>query len=102
VLLDDDFNSIVQAVRMGRGIFDNLRKAMGYLLAIHIPIAGLSLLPVVLGTPMVLFPAHIVFLELIIDPACSIVFEPSHSRQMSCGGLLGWCMSDFSAGVWWG
>lgn len=75
VLLDDDFGSIVRAVRIGRGIFDNLRKAIAYLLAVHIPIAGLSLLPVILGTPLTLFPAHIVFLELIIDPACSIVFE---------------------------
>jgi Ca2+-transporting ATPase len=75
VLLDDDFGSIVRAIRMGRGIFDNLRKAMAYLLAVHIPIAGLSLLPVLFGTPLTLLPAHIVFLELIIDPACSIVFE---------------------------
>jgi Ca2+-transporting ATPase len=75
VLLDDDFSSIVQAVKMGRRIFDNLKKAMSYILAIHIPIAGVSLLPVLFGWPMVLLPVHIVFLELIIDPACSIVFE---------------------------
>lgn len=75
VLLDDDFASIVRAVRMGRRIFDNLKKAMSYIFAIHIPIAGMSLLPVLLNWPLVLLPVHIVFLELIIDPACSIVFE---------------------------
>jgi Ca2+-transporting ATPase len=75
VLLDDDFSSIVRAVRLGRRIFDNLQKAMAYILAIHVPIAGLSLLPVLLKWPLVLFPVHIVFLELVIDPACSIAFE---------------------------
>ncbi len=75
VLLDDNFTSIVAAVRMGRRIFDNLRKAMTYIVAVHIPIAGISLVPVLLGAPLVLLPAHIVFLELVIDPACSIVFE---------------------------
>lgn len=75
VLLDDDFSSIVQAVRMGRRIFDNLKKAMSYILAIHVPIAGMSLLPVFFKWPLVLLPVHIVFLELIIDPACSVVFE---------------------------
>jgi Ca2+-transporting ATPase len=75
VLLDDDFSSIVRAVRMGRRIFDNLRKAMSYVLSIHVPIAGLALLPVLFGWPLVLMPVHIVFLELIIDPASSIVFE---------------------------
>ncbi len=75
VLLDDDFSSIVSAVRMGRRIFDNIKKAMAYILAIHVPVAGMSLLPVVFNWPLVLLPVHIVFLELIIDPACSIVFE---------------------------
>ena len=75
VLLDDDFFSIVRAVRMGRRIFDNLKKAMAYIFAIHVPIAGMSLLPVVFNWPLVLLPVHIVFLELIIDPACSVVFE---------------------------
>jgi len=75
VLLDDDFSSIVKAVRLGRRIFDNLRKAMAYILAVHVPIAGLSLLPVLFGWPLVLLPIHVVFLELIIDPACSIAFE---------------------------
>jgi Ca2+-transporting ATPase len=75
VLLDDDFNSIVTAVRMGRRIYDNLKKAMMYILSVHIPIAGLSLIPVLLNWPLILFPVHIVFLELIIDPACTLVFE---------------------------
>ena len=75
VLLDDDFSSIVEAVRQGRRIYDNLRKAMAYIFAIHVPIAGLSLLPVLLEWPLVLLPVHIAFLELIIDPACSVVFE---------------------------
>ena len=75
VLTDDDFTSIVAAVRLGRRIFENLRRAMGYILAVHVPAAGLALLPVLLGWPLVLFPVHIVFLELIIDPACSLAFE---------------------------
>lgn len=75
VLLDDDFTSIVRAVRLGRRIFDNLQKAMAYIVAVHVPIAGMSLLPVLFRWPLALFPIHIVFLELIIDPACSVVFE---------------------------
>ena len=76
VLLDDDFSSIVAAVRTGRRIFDNLKKAMAYIVSVHVPIAGMSLLPVLLAwKEPALLPAHIVFLELIIDPACSIVFE---------------------------
>ncbi len=75
VLLDDNFASLVTAVRLGRRIDDNLRKAIGYILAVHVPIAGMSLLPVLFGWPMVLGPIHVVFLELIIDPVSSIVFE---------------------------
>lgn len=75
VLLDDNFTSIVAAVKGGRRIFDNLKKAIAYILAIHVPIAGISLLSVVLKWPLVLLPIHIVFLELVIDPACSVVFE---------------------------
>ncbi len=75
VLLEDDFSSIVEAVRLGRRIYDNLKKAIAYVFAIHIPIAGITLLPILFGWPLVLFPVHVVFLELIIDPACSIVFE---------------------------
>ncbi|MCE9595338.1 MAG: cation-translocating P-type ATPase [Planctomycetes bacterium] len=75
VVTDDDFTSIVGAVRLGRRIYDNLRRAMAYVVAVHVPIAGLSLLPVFFGWPLVLFPVHIVFLELLIDPACAIAFE---------------------------
>jgi P-type Ca2+ transporter type 2C len=75
VLLNDDFNSIVEAVRQGRRIYANIKKAMAYVFAIHIPIAGMTLLPILFRWPSVLLPVHIVFLELIIDPACSIVFE---------------------------
>ncbi len=75
VLLDDDFESIVAAVKLGRRIYDNLKKAMAYIFAVHVPIAGLSLIPVLLKWPLILLPVHIVFMELIIDPACSIVFE---------------------------
>jgi len=75
VLLDDDFSSIVQAIKLGRRIFDNIRKAIAYIFAIHVPIAGISLFPVLFQWPLLLLPAHIAFLQLIIDPACSIVFE---------------------------
>ncbi len=75
VLLDDNFAGLVTAVALGRRIFDNLRKSMSYILAVHVPIAGMALLPVLLGWPTVLFPLHIAFLELVIDPACSMVFE---------------------------
>ncbi|MBF0387947.1 MAG: cation-translocating P-type ATPase [Candidatus Omnitrophica bacterium] len=75
VLLNDDFAAIVSAVRLGRRIFDNLKKAVAYTFAIHVPIAGMSLLPVLFNMPIVLMPAHIAFLELIINPACSTVFE---------------------------
>ncbi len=75
VLLDDDFSSIVKAIKSGRRIFDNIKKAMAYILAIHVPIAGISLIPVLMEWPLVFFPVHVVLLELIIDPACSIAFE---------------------------
>ncbi len=75
VLLNDDFSAIVHAVKLGRRIFSNLKKAIAYILAIHVPIAGMSFLPVLFNLPIALLPAHIAFLELIIDPACSTVFE---------------------------
>ncbi len=75
VVLDDSFASIVQAVAAGRRIFANLQKSMSYIIAMHAPIAGTALLPILLGWPPLLYPMHIVFLELIIDPACSLVFE---------------------------
>jgi Ca2+-transporting ATPase len=81
VLLDDDFVSIVAAVRLGRRIYANLRRAMSYTLAVHVPIAGMALLPLLCGWPLMFGPAHIVFLELIINPTCSIVFEAEHSER---------------------
>ena len=81
VLLDDDFGSIVQTIRLGRRIYDNLVKAIEYIVAVHIPIAGLALTPLLLGLPLVLSPIHIAFLEMIIDPACSLVFEAEPEEE---------------------
>ena len=75
VLLDDQFGSIVQAIALGRRIYDNLQKAVAYIIAIHVPIAGLALLPLLLDLPLLLLPLHIAFLEMVVDPVCSIVFE---------------------------
>jgi Ca2+-transporting ATPase len=76
VLLQDDFNTIVAAIRSGRKIIDNLEKAMSYILAIHLPIVGLTLIPAFFSQiPILLMPLHIVMLELIIDPVCSLAFE---------------------------
>ena len=75
VLLDDNFSSIVHAVRLGRRIFDNLKKAIAYTLASHLPIIGLTLIPVIMKWPLILLPLHVAFLHLIIDPACSVVLE---------------------------
>ncbi len=84
VLLDDDFVTIVDAIGTGRAIHDNLKRAIAYLLAVHVPITGLALLPLLLGAPLVLLPLHVVFLELIIDPASSLVFE----REPADPGLM--------------
>ncbi len=103
VLLDDDFGSIVTTIRLGRRIYDNLRKAMGFIFAVHVPIAGLALLPLLFGLPTLLGPVHIAFLEMVIDPVCSLVFEaeqeeenvmrrpPRHPEEplFSCA-LIGW------------
>jgi Ca2+-transporting ATPase len=75
VLLDDRFASIVGGVRLGRRIFANLRKALIYICAIHVPVAGLALLPILMGLPPILFPAHVMMLEMVIDPVCALVFE---------------------------
>ncbi len=81
VLLDDDFSSIVAAIRLGRRIFDNIKKAVAFILAVHVPIAGLSMIPVFFADwPLLLLPVHIVFLELIIDPSCSLIFEAEHAE----------------------
>ncbi|MCX6279511.1 MAG: cation-translocating P-type ATPase [Bacteroidetes bacterium] len=82
VLMDDNFSSIVAANSMGRRIFDNLQKALAYIFSIHVPIAGLSLIPILLiDLPLILWPIHIVFLELIIDPACSMIFEAEKEEK---------------------
>ena len=81
VLLDDDFGSIVKAIRLGRRIYDNLRKAMGFILAVHVPIAGLALLPLLFGLPILFGPIHIAFLEMVIDPVCSLVFEAENEED---------------------
>lgn len=75
VLLNDDFKSLVAAVRLGRRIYTNIRHAMSYIVSVHIPIAGMGLLPVLFGWPLLLFPVHVLFLEFVIDPTCAFVFE---------------------------
>ena len=103
VLLDDDFISIVAAVRLGRRIYDNLRKAMGFIIAVHVPVAGLALLPLLFGLPTLFSPVHIAFLEMIIDPVCSLVFEAETEEDdimrrrprdpeepLFTGALVGW------------
>ena len=82
VLLDDDFSSIVEAVRAGRRIYDNIRKAASFIFAVHVPIAGLSLIPVFFADwPLILLPVHILFLELIIDPSCTMIFEAEPAEK---------------------
>jgi Ca2+-transporting ATPase len=75
VLLDDDFGSIVHSIRLGRRIYDNIRKAMAFIFAVHVPIAGLALLPLLFGLPILFGPIHIALLEMVIDPVCALVFE---------------------------
>lgn len=81
VLLDDDFASIVSTIRLGRRIYDNLRKAIQYIVAVHIPIAGLAILPMLFGLPLMLLPIQIALLEMVIDPACSVVFESESEER---------------------
>ncbi|MFM9844621.1 MAG: cation-translocating P-type ATPase [Dongiaceae bacterium] len=81
VLLDDDFGSIVTAIRLGRRIYDNVRKAMGFIFAVHVPIAGLALLPLAFGLPIIFGPIHIAFLEMVIDPVCSLAFEAETDEE---------------------
>jgi Ca2+-transporting ATPase len=74
-LVDDDFGAIVAAIRLGRRIYDNLRKAMGFIFSVHVPIAGLAVLPLVAGLPIMFGPIQIALLEMIIDPVCALFFE---------------------------
>jgi Ca2+-transporting ATPase len=103
VLLDDDFGSIVKTVRLGRRIYDNLRKAIGFIFAVHVPIAGLALLPLLFGLPILFGPMHIAFLEMVIDPVCTLVFEAETEEDdvmrrpprdpdepLFSGSLIGW------------
>ena len=76
-------------MRLGRRIYDNLRKAMAFILAVHVPIAGLALLPLLSGLPIVLGPIHIAFLEMVIDPVCTLVFEAEDEEEISCAGRRG-------------
>lgn len=81
VLLEDDFGSIVQSVRLGRRIYDNIRKAMAFIFAVHVPIAGLALLPLFFGMPLLFGPIHIALLEMVIDPVCALVFEAERDED---------------------
>jgi P-type Ca2+ transporter type 2C len=100
VLLDDDFSRIVAGVRLGRRIFDNLRNVMVYITAIHVPVAGLALLPLLFGLPPLLLPAHVVLTEMVIDPACSLAFEGAPEApglmqrppRRPDDGIVGWSM----------
>ena len=105
VLLDDDFGSIVKSVQLGRRIYDNLRKAMSFIFAVHVPIAGLALLPLLFGLPILFGPVHIAFLQMVIDPVCSLVFEAETEEDdvmrrpprapdapLFSGPLIGWSL----------
>ena len=110
MLLDDDFGSIVTTIRLGRRIYDNLRKAMSFILAVHVPIAGLALMPLLFGMPLMFSPIHIAFLEMVIDPVCSLVFEaekeePGLMRRpprpvaepLFSGPIVGWSLFQGAA-----
>lgn len=75
ILMDDNFNTIVDAIKNGRTIYNNIKKAISYILIIHIPIALSALLVPLFNLPSLLLPIHIVLLELIIDPTSSIIFQ---------------------------
>lgn len=107
VLLDDDFGSIVRAIRLGRRIYDNLRKAVGFIFAVHLPIAGLAIAPLLFGFPVILGPIHIAFLEMVIDPVCTLVFEAEEeekdimdrpprdpAERLFSAGLIGWSVTQ--------
>ncbi|MBU3220375.1 Ca2+-transporting ATPase [Desulfonispora thiosulfatigenes DSM 11270] len=84
ILLDDNFSTIVDTIKDGRRIYDNIRKAVGYVFTIHIPIALSSLFAPLLGispASLLLLPLHVVLLELVIDPTCSIVLERQPAEQ---------------------
>jgi Ca2+-transporting ATPase len=80
ILLDDRFATIIDGIGLGRRIFANLRRAMTYITAVHVPVAGLAMFPILMGLPPMLYPMHLVLLELMIDPTCSLVFESEASE----------------------
>jgi Ca2+-transporting ATPase len=75
VLLEEDFGHIIEGIRLGRRVFDNLRKVIIYIAAVHVPIAGLGFLPVVFGMPIAIWPLHVVVLEMVVDSMSSLAFE---------------------------
>ncbi|WP_241548151.1 cation-translocating P-type ATPase [Leptospira yasudae] len=110
VLLDDNFSSIVKAILLGRRIYENIRKSVSYIFSVHIPIIGMSILPVFTGDPIYFFPAHVLLLELIIDPACTLVFEgveadrrildsPPRKRKENLISFRGVSLSLFRGGL---
>lgn len=120
VLLDDDFGSIIRAIRLGRRIYDNIRKAALFIMAIHVPIAGLTLLPLAFSLPIVFWPVHIALLEMVIDPICTLVFEAEEEetdimrrpprapsevllpmRLVVWGGIQGAILLALSGGLYW-
>jgi Ca2+-transporting ATPase len=101
VLVDDDFQSIVAAIRLGRRV-ENIRNAMRYLVAVHVPIIGMSFLPLLLGWPVLLYPVHIVFLEFVIDPRARSSSKLNQATTASCVGRHAIRASDSSTLRWSG
>jgi len=81
ILVEDDFGAIVRTIRLGRRIYDNIRKALGFIFAVHVPIGGLAILPLIAGLPIILGPLQIALLELVIDPVCALVFEAERDEK---------------------
>ncbi|MGN0992685.1 MAG: cation-translocating P-type ATPase, partial [Bacilli bacterium] len=81
ILLDDNFNTIIKAIENGRNIYTNIKKAISYIIAIHIPIALLALFVPLFKLPTLLLPIHVVLLELLIDPTSSIIFQRIKSNK---------------------
>ncbi|MDR6707364.1 MULTISPECIES: cation-translocating P-type ATPase [unclassified Novosphingobium] len=81
VLVEDDFGAIVEAIRVGRRIYDNIRKALAFIFGVHVPIAGLAILPLLFGLPIILAPLQIALLEMVIDPVCALVFEAEREES---------------------
>lgn len=81
VVTNEDFGVIASGILLGRRVFENLRRAVMYIIAVHVPIAISALAPVLFGLPSLLFPVHVMFLELVIDPACSVALEAEQPDQ---------------------